>query len=145
MRTEDGIFTEYAQVLPGASINDPLPLHVETFKATKYDVSQQAFDSDGSRNANYKPDEGTVIAIDGDPAREGDDVYKYPSMAGICTKIYTNNVNGKTITIRPIHAGRNDNTMDVDVTIFAGMMLPIACRGIDTSNFAAGESIIVFA
>lgn len=145
MRTEDGIFTEYAKLEPGATINDPLPLHVETFQAAKNDVSQQAFNSDGTRNTNYKPDEGTVINTDGLPAEAGDEVYRYPSMAGICTKIYTNNVNGRTIIIRPIHAARNDDTMDIAVTLFSGMMLPIACRAIDTSNFAAGESIIVFA
>ena len=151
MRIEDGIFGEYALIGASQSIDDPLPLHTETFKATKHDVDEQAFwqpgetlpagKSVGDRKDEYKINDLTTVNTDGLPAEKGDDVYRYPAMAGKCVKIYTNGVNG-TITIRPL-GGKDDGADDVDIEIYAGTMMPLACKGI--TGLTGAQKILVMA
>ena len=79
--------------------------------------------------------------VDGDPAKAGDQVYRYPAMAGKCVKIYTNGVNG-TIKVRPLGGSLNGDD-DVDIEIYAGTFMPIACKGI--TGLTGAQKILVMA
>lgn len=145
MRIEDGVFAEYAKLNNSWSINDQLPLHDETFTARSSDVSKLAFTDITDRSTavpGYKPDDLTVYNTSGQIAIVGDSCYKYPAMASKCVKIYTNDANGKKITVRPL-GGADDGSDDVEITIFSGTMLPIACKRIDTSGIGSSSIIIL--
>ena len=129
MRIEDGIFGEMAYIDQTHKIDDTLPLHTQTRKASSNDVSSQAFNSDGTRNLDYRIDSLTVLNTEGQPAEAGDDIYEYPGMAGKCVKIYTSNYNGN-IKVRPFNA-KDDGTQDLTIAAFSGMMLPLPCKGLE--------------
>lgn len=141
MRIEDGIFGHMAQLTGNRGVEAALPLNDETFIAGPNDINLMAFDENGNPDPNYRPDSLTLMNTDGEVAAAGDTCYKYPAMAGKCVKIYTNNFNG-TLTLRPLD-GADDGSDDVTISVFSGMMLPMACKGIGGN--LGGTGIIILA
>ena len=141
MRIEDGIFGRVAQIDGPRSVDDTLPLHTETYTATKNDVSKDAYLENGNPNPDYYPSNLTVMNVDGEPAKEGDSCYTYPAMAGRCVKIYTNSTNANNVVIRPLE-GNDNGDDDITIQVFSGMMLPIPCKGI---GLPAGANIVILA
>ena len=140
MRFEDGIFGEYKMITGPTSIDDQLPINDETFVARAADCDLDAYTSDGSAAANYKPDGGTVYNMSGDVAKAGDTCPQYPHMCGRAVKIYTNNCD-KSVKIRPL-GGNPDGSDDITIKMFPGMMLPFACKGIEVPS---GSAVVILA
>ena len=112
MRIEDGIFTE-AWITTG-DLEAKYELNTKIRGATQSDLDLMP---------------GT-FGIDGEPVQNiGDPIYQTPAMAGKSVKVYTNGVggtSGTTVTFK-LWDGQL-----LPVTVYSGMILPIASVGCDT-------------
>jgi len=112
MRIEDGIFTEV--YITTGDLEDAYQINSSTRGATQSDL-------------DLIP--GT-IGIDGQPVSNiGDPIFQTPAMAGKSVKVYTNGVGG---TSGQVVTFKLWNGQLLPVTVYSGMMLPIASIGCDT-------------
>lgn len=112
MRIEDGIFTE-AWITTGG-LEARYELNSKTREATQSDLDLMP---------------GT-FDVNGEPVQNiGDPIYQTPAMAGKSVKVYTNGVGGTSGT--PVTFKLWDGQL-LTVTVYSGMILPIASVGCDT-------------
>jgi hypothetical protein len=112
MRIEDGIFTE--MWITTGDLEATYQLNAATRPATQSDLDLMP---------------GT-FGIDGEPVQNiGDPIYRSPAMAGKSVKVYTNGVGG---TAGQVVTFKLWDGQLLPVTVYSGMMLPIASIGCDT-------------
>jgi hypothetical protein len=112
MRIEDGIFTEVHTTT--GDIEDVYQINSSTRGATQSDLDLMP--------GTYGIDGNSVTNI-------GDPIYNTPAMAGKAVKVYTNGVGGTNG--QPVTFKLWDGQL-LTVTVYSGMMLPIASIGCDT-------------
>lgn len=112
MRIEDGIFTEVFTTT--GDLEETYQLNAKTRGATQSDLDliPGTFGIDGQSVQNL-----------------GDLIYQTPAMAGKSVKVYTNGVGGTTGAVVTFKLW--DGQL-LPVTVYSGMMLPIASIGCDT-------------
>ena len=117
MRIEDGIFTLMATTT--GPIDKMYHLNHGTRKATTTDIALSGGLMPGTYGTDNKPVSGL-----------NDDIFTCAN-PGVSCKVYTNNIGsteGQIVKFKKLDGET------IEVTVFAGMMLPIASIGCDTAG-----------